>query len=120
MPDGSDYYRGNAALLPVDSSLATVLRERPDWKPVHQDHTAVLFMKTDLRLKRSVESSPIGRATDRDRARKAPQVLPPRRRARPGAVWISSRSTVSRDSKEWCSKWGERRTIPAHSSQLAE
>ena len=26
----------------------------------------------------------------RDRARKTPQVLPPRRRARPGAVWISS------------------------------
>jgi hypothetical protein len=50
----------------------------------------VRFMKTDLKLKRSVESSPIGRATDRDRARKAPQVLPPRRRARPGAFWISS------------------------------
>jgi hypothetical protein len=56
----------------------------------------VLFIKTDLRLKRSVESSPIGRATDRDRARKAPQVLPHADVPRPGAFWISSRSTVSR------------------------
>jgi hypothetical protein len=76
MPDVSDYYRVNAALLLVDSALATVLGERPDWKPVHQHHNAVLFMKTELRIKRSVESSPIGRASDRDRARKAPQVLP--------------------------------------------
>jgi len=80
----------------------------------------VLFMKTDLRLKRSVESSPIGRATDRDRARKAPQVLAPRRRARPGVFWISSRSTVSRASKEWWSKSDERRKIPAEPAQAAE
>ena len=64
MPDVSDYYRVNAALLLVDSALATVLGERPDWKPVHQHHNAVLFMKTELRIKRSVESSPMGRASD--------------------------------------------------------
>lgn len=36
-------YHVNATLLPVDSALATVLRERPDWKPVYQDQVAVLF-----------------------------------------------------------------------------
>ena len=40
-------YRVNAALLPVDSALATVLRERRDWKPVYQDRTAVLFERTE-------------------------------------------------------------------------
>jgi hypothetical protein len=40
-------YRVNAALLPIDSALATVLRERQDWKPVYQDHVAVLFEKTE-------------------------------------------------------------------------
>src|SRR5712692_6365150 len=40
-------YRVNAALLPVDSALATVLSERRDWKPVYQDHVAVLFERTE-------------------------------------------------------------------------
>jgi hypothetical protein len=40
-------YRVNAALLPVDSALATVLRERGDWKPVYQDYVAVLFEKAE-------------------------------------------------------------------------
>jgi hypothetical protein len=40
-------YRVNAALLPVDSALATVLRERGDWKAVYQDHVAVLFERTE-------------------------------------------------------------------------
>lgn len=40
-------YRVNAALLPVDSALATVLRERRDWKPVYQDRIAVLFERTE-------------------------------------------------------------------------
>ena len=40
-------YDVNAALLPVDSALATVLRERPDWSPVYQDQVAVLFERTD-------------------------------------------------------------------------
>jgi len=40
-------YGVNAALLPVDSALASVLRERRDWKPVYQDHVAVLFEKTE-------------------------------------------------------------------------
>jgi hypothetical protein len=40
-------YRVNAALLPADSALATVLRERRDWKPVYQDHVAVLFERTE-------------------------------------------------------------------------
>lgn len=38
-------YGVNAALLPVDSALASVLRERGDWKPVYQDEVAVLFEK---------------------------------------------------------------------------
>jgi len=42
-------YHVNAALLPVDSALATVLRERPDWIPVYQDSVAVLFERTDGR-----------------------------------------------------------------------
>jgi len=40
-------YRVNAALLPVDSALASVLRERRDWKPVYQDQVAVLFEKRE-------------------------------------------------------------------------
>jgi hypothetical protein len=36
-------YHVNAALLPVGSALATVLRERRDWKPVYEDRVAVLF-----------------------------------------------------------------------------
>ena len=38
---------GDAALLPVDSSLATVLRERQDWKLAYHDRMAVLFLKTN-------------------------------------------------------------------------
>jgi len=38
-------YRVNAALVPVDSALASVLRERRDWKPVYQDRVAVLYEK---------------------------------------------------------------------------
>jgi hypothetical protein len=37
----------NAALLPVDSALASVLRERRDWKLVYQDQVAVLFQKNE-------------------------------------------------------------------------
>jgi|SRR2546430_315259 len=40
-------YRVNAALLPVDSALATVLHERRDWKLVYKDRIAVLFKKSD-------------------------------------------------------------------------
>ncbi len=40
-------YRVNAALLPVDSALATVLRQREDWRLVYQDRVAVLFRKTE-------------------------------------------------------------------------
>ena len=49
-PDWSDVferYRVNGALLPVGSAMATVLRERRDWKPVYQDRIAVLFEKTE-------------------------------------------------------------------------
>ena len=48
-PDWSrvlDRYKGNAALLPVDSALASVMRERDDWKPVYQDGVA-LFAKVE-------------------------------------------------------------------------
>ena len=40
-------YQVNAALLPVDSALATLLREQRDWKAVYEDQVAVLFEKTD-------------------------------------------------------------------------
>jgi hypothetical protein len=49
-PDWSrvlDRYKVNAALLPVDSSLASVMRERDDWKPVYQDGVAALFVKVE-------------------------------------------------------------------------
>ena len=49
-PDWSNIferYRVNAALLPADSALATVMRERRDWKPVYEDHVAVLFERTE-------------------------------------------------------------------------
>lgn len=49
-PDWSrilDRYQVNAALLPVDSPLATVMRERDDWKLVYQDRVAVLFAKVE-------------------------------------------------------------------------
>ena len=39
--------RVNAALLPIDSALATVLRERSDWKLVYHDRVALLFEKTE-------------------------------------------------------------------------
>jgi len=48
-PDWSNilaHHRVNAALLPVDSALASVLRERRDWKLVYQDQVAVLFQKS--------------------------------------------------------------------------
>jgi hypothetical protein len=40
-------HRVNAALLPIDSALATVLRERADWKLVYSDRVAVLFERTE-------------------------------------------------------------------------
>lgn len=38
-------YGVNTALLPVDSPLASVLRERQEWRLVYQDGIAVLFRK---------------------------------------------------------------------------
>ena len=49
-PDWSrilDRYQVNAVLLPVDSALATVMRERDDWKPVYQDGVALLFTRVE-------------------------------------------------------------------------
>jgi hypothetical protein len=40
-------YQVNAALVPVDSALATLLRGQRDWKAVYEDQVAVLFEKTD-------------------------------------------------------------------------
>ena len=40
-------YRVNAALVPVDSALVTVLLERRDWKAVYQDRIALLFVRTE-------------------------------------------------------------------------
>ncbi len=42
-----DRYQVNTALLPVDSALASVMRERDDWKPVYYDGVAVLFAKVE-------------------------------------------------------------------------
>ena len=43
-------YQVNAALLPVDSALATVMKEKDgDWKPIYQDHVAVLFAKVETK-----------------------------------------------------------------------
>jgi hypothetical protein len=49
-PDWSNIferYRVNAALVPVDSALATLLLESRDWKPVYEDRIAVLFERTE-------------------------------------------------------------------------
>jgi hypothetical protein len=49
-PDWADIlarYGVNAALLPVDSALATVLRQREDWRLVYHDRISVLFRKTE-------------------------------------------------------------------------
>jgi hypothetical protein len=51
-PDWSkilDRCQVNAALLPVDSALATVMREGEDWKPVYQDRVAVLFAQVETK-----------------------------------------------------------------------
>lgn len=51
-PDWSrilDRCQVNAALLPVDSALASVMRERDDWKPVYRDRVAVLFTKVETK-----------------------------------------------------------------------
>ena len=37
----------NAALVPVDSALGTVLRERADWKLVYEDRVALMFVKIE-------------------------------------------------------------------------
>jgi hypothetical protein len=56
-------YSVNAALVPVDSALATVLRQRVDWKLVYSDRVAVMFAKIDeanqklISHERSVELS---------------------------------------------------------------
>jgi hypothetical protein len=51
-PDWSNIlarYRVNTVLLPVDSALAGLLRERRDWKLVYEDRVAVLLQKTEDR-----------------------------------------------------------------------
>lgn len=40
-------YRVNAALVPVDSALGAVLRERADWKLVYADRVALMFVKIE-------------------------------------------------------------------------
>jgi hypothetical protein len=37
----------NAALVPVDSALGTVLRERADWKLAYEDRVALIFVKIE-------------------------------------------------------------------------
>jgi len=60
-------YCVDAVLVPRQSALATVLRERVDWDLIYEDRVSVLFRKVET--KRSVELSFPGRATDRDEAR---------------------------------------------------
>jgi hypothetical protein len=38
-------YRVNAALVPVDSPLSTVLRESAGWKLMYSDRIALMFVK---------------------------------------------------------------------------
>jgi hypothetical protein len=57
--------RVNAALLPIDSALATVLRERSDWKLIYHDRVSLVFVKTENGKRRpsahaSAESSGCG------------------------------------------------------------
>jgi len=40
-------YRVNAALVPVDSAMGTVLRERADWNLVYADRVALMFVKIE-------------------------------------------------------------------------
>ncbi|MGE5114371.1 MAG: hypothetical protein ACM3JB_26210, partial [Acidobacteriaceae bacterium] len=40
-------YHVNAALVPVDSALATVLEERAEWKLVYSDRVALMFVKIE-------------------------------------------------------------------------
>jgi hypothetical protein len=40
-------YSVNAALVPADSALATVLHERADWKLVYSDRVALIFVKIE-------------------------------------------------------------------------
>jgi hypothetical protein len=47
-PDWSNIferYGVNATLVPVDSALASALREKQEWKLVYQDHMVALFEK---------------------------------------------------------------------------
>jgi hypothetical protein len=49
-PDWADIfakYRVNAALVPVDSVLATVLHESTEWKLVYSDSVALMFVKIE-------------------------------------------------------------------------
>ena len=41
-------YRVNAALLPVDSPLATFLKEKREWKPIYYDRMTVVFAKIEV------------------------------------------------------------------------
>jgi len=41
-----DRYRFNLVLCPADSALASLMKLQPDWMPVEDDGTAVLFRKT--------------------------------------------------------------------------
>ncbi len=40
-------YRVNAALVPIDSALATVLHERADWTLVYSDNLALMFVNIE-------------------------------------------------------------------------
>lgn len=40
-------YRVNAALLPIDSALASMLKERREWMPIYHDQMSVLFAKIE-------------------------------------------------------------------------
>jgi hypothetical protein len=42
-----DRYGVNAALVPFDSALACILKEKREWRPIYHDHLAILFAKIE-------------------------------------------------------------------------
>ena len=49
-------YQVNAALIPVDSALGTVLHERADWRLVYSDRVALMFVKIEKPEMRAAQS----------------------------------------------------------------
>jgi hypothetical protein len=48
-----DRYQVQWVLMPVDSPLSTILRERPDWRAAYDDGVAIIFSRTRICGQRS-------------------------------------------------------------------